>query len=97
MSPWCRKSRAVRVREPHLLGFILIATLVIVAGVVSIGETDDAWLVALVVGVMIALAAALALDVGAAIDTGEEPPPPHARRGRRPEDDAQPRCESERS
>ena len=97
MSPRSRKSRAVRVREPHLLGFILIATLVIVAGVVSIGETDDAWLVPLVVGVMIALAAALAFDVGATIDTGEEPPPPHAHRGRRPEVDAQPRCESERS
>jgi hypothetical protein len=69
-------------REPHLLGCILVATLVIVAGVVSIGETGDAWLVALVVVVMLALAAALALDVGFAIDTEEDedalPAPAHA-------------------
>ena len=72
MSTRSRKSRPVRIREPHLLGFILVATLVIVAGVVSIGETGDAWLVALVVVVMLALAAALALDVGFAIDAEED-------------------------
>jgi hypothetical protein len=74
-----------RVREPHLLGFILLATLVIVAGVVSIGETDDAWLVALVVGVMLALAGALALDVGAAIDADEEARPAAVPEGGGPE------------
>jgi hypothetical protein len=63
MNAKSRKSPPVRIREPHLLGFILVATLVIVASVVSIGETGDAWLVALVVAVMLALAAALALDV----------------------------------
>jgi Mg/Co/Ni transporter MgtE len=72
MSATSRKRPPVRVREPHLLGLILVATLVIVAGVVSIGETDNAWLVALVVGVMLALAAVLALEVGAAIDGDEE-------------------------
>jgi hypothetical protein len=72
MSAASRKSRPVRVREPHLPGFIVVATLVIVAGVVSIGETHDAWLVALVVGVMLALAVALALDVGCAIDTDDD-------------------------
>jgi hypothetical protein len=76
-----RKSRPVRIREPHLLGFILVATLVIVAGVVSIGETGDAWLVALVVVVMLAFAAALALDVGFAIDAEEEAVPAPAPAG----------------
>ena len=51
-----RQRRRVRVREPQLLGLIVVATLVIVGGVVSIGETRDAWLVALVVVVMLALA-----------------------------------------
>ena len=81
MSPKSSKSRPVRIREPHLLGFILVATLVIVAGVVSIGETGDAWLVALVVVVMCALAAALALDVGFAVDAEEDALPAPAPAG----------------
>jgi hypothetical protein len=81
MNAKSRKSPPVRIREPHLLGFILVATLVIVAGVVSIGVTGDAWLVALVVAVMLALAAVLALDVGFAIDTEEEALPAPAPAG----------------
>ncbi len=63
-----RRRSPVRVREPHLLGLIMVATLAVVAGVALIGETHDVVFVALVTAVVIAIAVVLAFDVGAVID-----------------------------
>jgi hypothetical protein len=62
----------IRLREPHLLGLITVATLSVVAGVAVVGETHDAPLVGLLVVIVVAVAVVLALDVGAVIDAQDE-------------------------
>jgi hypothetical protein len=74
----------MRVREPHLLGLIMLATLAVVAGVVLIGETDDVLFVALLSAVVIAVAVVLALDVGAVIDAEDEGAEPDTAASERP-------------